>query len=155
MITIEITGKPVPWSRTEGNGKRRYNKSEMSAWKTFAGLKANTAMAGRKPLAGPLMLHYTAIYEIPKSWPKWRKQAAKAGYIAMTPKPDLDNLVKCTKDAFNKIVYVDDALVTKGFIHKKYGPVAMVVAKIIPVDQLPATCTQADLKAFLETEKVA
>ena len=72
----------------------------------------------------------------------------------MTPKPDLDNLVKCTKDAFNKIVYVDDALVTEGFIHKKYGHVAMVIAKIIPVDQLPATCTHADLKAFMETEKV-
>jgi len=154
-ITIEISGAPVPWARTGGNGKRRFTPAKMGKWKDVAGLYATVAMAGRKPLTGPLLLTYTAIYEIPKSWPKWKRQAAVDGHIGMTSAPDLDNLVKCTGDAFNKIVYTDDALITKGAVNKIYGPVAKVVATVTRLDQLPNTCTRTELNAFLELGRAA
>lgn len=154
-ITIEILGVPVPWARTGGNGKRRFTPKKMADWKNTAGLVATIVMAGRRPLTGPLLLTYTAVYEIPQSWPKWKKQAAAAGYIGMTSTPDLDNLIKCTGDAFNKIVYTDDALVTTGVVNKIYGPVTKVIAKVTSLDQLPSNCTQADYKVFLMNRSAA
>lgn len=147
-IIIEIEGKPVPWARAGTQGKHRFTPAKVKNWKDLAALKGTLAMAGTRPLSGPLRLTYTAVCEIPQSWPKWKKQAALDGFVAMTAKPDLDNLVKCVKDAFNKVVYTDDSQIVATNAQKKYGPAPMVIAKITPLTHCSTTATRDEYRAF-------
>lgn len=61
-----------------------------------------------------------AVFEIPKSWPKKKKELAEAQLIA-PGKPDVDNVVKIVLDACNRTVYVDDTQVVSCTVVKVYG----------------------------------
>ena len=54
----------------------------------------------------------TAIYPIPKSWPKYMRVAAAAGQIVPAVKPDIDNVIKLVLDALNGFAYEDDSQVS-------------------------------------------
>ena len=57
----------------------------------------------------------TALMGVPKSWSNKKRDAALAGTIRPTGKPDWDNFAKML-DAFNEIVWIDDAQIVEGSI---------------------------------------
>jgi Holliday junction resolvase RusA-like endonuclease len=70
---------------------------------------------------GMVAAKITAVFEIPKSWPKKKKELAEENLIA-PGKPDVDNVVKIVLDACNRTVYVDDTQVVRCTVEKVYGP---------------------------------
>lgn len=89
------------------------------------------AMAGRPLLEGPLDMTVFAFFPIPESWSIKKREAALAGDIRPTVKPDWENIGKLT-DAFNpvldrrskirvRIVWGDDAQVVDGRVIKHYA----------------------------------
>lgn len=138
-ITIIVTGRPVPWARSGGNGKVRFTPAHVRAWQNDARIMARQEMAGRDPLEGPLRLSVIAVFEVPTSWPEWKRELAYDNRLGHTSKPDADNLVKNAKDAFNRIVYRDDAQVITEIGLKLYGRQPLMKIIIEPLDLLPST----------------
>jgi Holliday junction resolvase RusA-like endonuclease len=81
------------------------------------------------PITVPCKLHVLAQFEIPKSWPKKRREAATRGEV-YPGKPDIDNIVKIVADALNGVCFEDDAQVIEVVARKKYGdPVVLVTVE--------------------------
>ena len=59
------------------------------------------------------------MFEVPKSWPKYRKLKAEHGLIA-PGKPDADNISKIILDALNDLAYKDDKQISTLKVHKCY-----------------------------------
>ena len=68
-----------------------------------------------RPFQGELLLGVRAYLEVPKSRPKKFREAALAGDIRPTGKPDLDNILKHLKDVGTGIFWGDDRQVV-GYI---------------------------------------
>lgn len=62
-----------------------------------------------------------AFYEIPKSYPKYKKQQAREGELRPSVKPDADNIVKAVADALNGVAYTDDTQVVEVLCKKYYA----------------------------------
>ena len=76
----------------------------------------------KTPMKGPLELSFCAIFPIPRSWTKKRREAALRGKIWHTSKPDTDNLAKQLKDAMTRMgFWQDDRQVALCFAEKCYG----------------------------------
>ena len=128
-IKFTVPGKPKGKARPRfrvvtPKGKKGFvqtytpkdTQSEEGAIRHFASL----AMAGRAPLAGPLIISMCGYMPVPASWSKKLQAQALAGEIYPTGKPDYDNLAKM-QDACNGIVWVDDALIVDAHIYKRYS----------------------------------
>lgn len=131
MIEIILAGVPV------GKGRPRFVKSTGRAFtpeKTVRfedrlSIVAQEAMGGRAPLTGPLDVEIEIRMPIPLSKPKRWREAALAGLIRPTKKPDWDNFGKMT-DAMNMIVWVDDAQIVDGRVKKIYHEAPAFVARV-------------------------
>lgn len=80
-----------------------------------------------QPWTGPVMLRFTAVFEVPKSWPAELRTAALAGEVYAIAKPDKDNIEKLIVDAISenaktgqRIAWIDDAQLQGGGV-KRYG----------------------------------
>ena len=110
-VSFVVPGPAVP-ERKRQFGRHRCDTREAADYKTLLRYHAGIAMAGRPPLEGPLALTLTVVRVRPKSLPK------RVTYPIT--RPDLSNQLKLVEDAFNKVLWGDDAqlveiLVTKGF----------------------------------------
>lgn len=98
------------------------------------------------PYEGPISLKVSAVFPIPKSWPKWKQALARNGQLRPTGKPDLDNVVKAIKDGMNKIVWLDDSQVCAVSAEKFYTPEGQSPCVWVSVRQLeaaPANCDRS------------
>lgn len=130
-VTITIPGKPVPYARTGGGrGSPRFTPPKQRNEMAFIRSLAATAMAGRPPIAMPVVLVMRSVMTIPKSWAKKKQDAAMVGEIHPTGRPDLSNLIKLVEDAFNAVVFVDDAQIVRVEAEKVYGAQAMTVVTV-------------------------
>lgn len=84
-------------------------------------MAARAAMRDDEPYAGPIRLIVHIGLPIPSSWSMKKQEAAAAGTIGATKKPDADNVVKALKDGMNGVVYVDDGQVVDLWISKRYA----------------------------------
>ena len=131
MIEIYLAGVPV------GKGRPRFVKSTGRAFtpeKTVRfedrlSIVAQEAMAGRPPLDGPLEVELEVRMPVPLSKPKRWRDAALAGAIRPTKKPDADNFAKGL-DACNMIVWVDDAQIVDLHVKKIYHEAPAFVARV-------------------------
>lgn len=98
-----ITYTPVTTARAEGNIK-------LFAW-----------IAGIRSLDGPVGMEVICSFRPPGSMSKKKKEAALAGEILPTKRPDVDNICKLCADALNGVGYHDDAQIVDLRIIKKYG----------------------------------
>ena len=69
---------------------------------------------------------------ISPSWPKKRQEAARSGAMRPTKKPDWDNIGKIL-DAFNLIVWVDDAQIVDSRVRKLYSDRPRIVVRVAPL----------------------
>jgi len=129
ILALTLHGMPKGWSRAGHRiaGKegalfvQTYTPTPMRKYQDSIRGIARAVMVGRRPLTGALSVSLRFRMPIPKSEPKWRREAMAAGEIAHIVKPDKDNLTKAVYDALNKIVWIDDAQITRGFQTKVYS----------------------------------
>lgn len=143
-IIIIVTGAPVPWARAGRHGRGTYTPMRVRRWQDDARQVARAAMGNRLPIKGPVRLEFTAVLRIPRSWPDWKRQAALAGRVRPTCRPDKDNLVKALMDACNTIVWADDAQVVESDASKVYGERLEVRATVRPIAAAGHTITRRD-----------
>lgn len=91
-----------------------------------------------KPTDQPVKLTLSMTYQIPLSWPLWKRMAALNGEVMPTVKPDADNVEKAVKDGLNKIAWIDDCQVVACYKTKLYGEQAGIRATIEIIKALPA-----------------
>jgi len=123
MIVIELAGTPV------GKGRPRFVRRTGCAYtptktRNYEGnlrLAAQDVMAGAKPLEGPLAVTVHALFPVPASWSRRKRNAALDGSLWPTSKPDCDNIAKGACDALNQIVYRDDKQAVDVRVIKSYS----------------------------------
>jgi len=146
-VIVTVHGTPVPKGRARAriakgrNGKQfisHYTPKKTAEWENRAKMVAKLEMGPRKPITRPVALHLSVYIAPPGGWPEWKKEAAIAGDIRPTSKPDLDNVEKAVKDALNGIVYVDDSQVVQTTQAKHYALAPGIAVKIVPLPEAPA-----------------
>lgn len=158
-IIIEITGKPVAKGRGRiGMVKDRpmiFTPQKTRQWERDARTEARQVMGPRRPLPGPLLVSVDIVMPIPKSWPRWKRDAAIAGRVAPTTKPDADNCVKAVKDAFNGIVWLDDCQIVEVVARKRYDEAPAVRVRVRPAtDRISAQETKQPDRLKCLTDKI-
>jgi Holliday junction resolvase RusA-like endonuclease len=86
------------------------------------------------PWTGPLLMHVTAFFAIPKSTSKKRMAEMESERVWYPHRIDGDNLWKIIADAMNGIAYVDDGQLVDGRVLKYYSRRPRVE---IEVEELP------------------
>lgn len=125
MINFAIPGQPQGKARAKTvRNKHTGGVHSFTPEKTvlYENLIKTIAMEQKpKCTEKPVCLIITAYFEIPKSKSKKIQGQMLADEILPTKKPDLDNIVKCVKDALNGIVYKDDSQVVQLYATKYYA----------------------------------
>ena len=127
-LVILVTGHPVAKGRGRvvvlPNGRPSVvTPKKTRRWEQDARDQARLRMLELKlePLTGPLVMTLWAMFDVSKSWPAWKQEAALAHRVRHTSPPDLDNLVKAAKDAMNGVVWMDDRQVVALHAQKFYS----------------------------------
>lgn len=79
---------------------------------------------------GPCTVQIVAYFQIPKSWPRYKRIAAMSGQIQPECKPDCDNIAKAILDALNGIAYKDDSQIVNLVVLKRYAERGHVTVRI-------------------------
>ena len=107
---------PIAWPRNRVNrAKAHYHPPAYRKWRAAAAiwLSANWPHA---PVSSPVLVELVLVAVRPKR-----------GKLP-APRGDIDNYVKSVFDAFNGVVWEDDAQVVELRARKEYGPEAMISA---------------------------
>lgn len=122
IIRIVLLGQPRGKERVKPSYSTGhvYTPERTVTYEGRLAYAAQEAMSGRALLDGPLTLDIIAKVPVPQSWPKKKRAAALSGELRPTKKPDWDNFGKVL-DAFNLIVWLDDAQVVDGRVRKFYS----------------------------------
>jgi len=78
--------------------------------------------------AQPVAVRIEAVYGIPKSYSKKKRERALNGELAPTKKPDADNIAKVVCDALNGVAYVDDTQVVDLRVFKRFGEPCVTIS---------------------------
>ena len=124
-------GKPKLFNRATGFG---YNDKQTINYMHALGTMAKAAMGRRRPFEDAVRIEVLAIYEIPASWPRYKRADAAVGSVLPTGPPDCDNVLKTLGDACKGIVWRDDALITDIIIRKRYGARPALDVVVCPVE---------------------
>jgi Holliday junction resolvase RusA-like endonuclease len=152
MITIEIPGEPIGKGRPRFGNGRTYSPEKTQRWEQAAAWEARRQYDG-EPMEGPLLVTVVAKFAIPKSWPKWRQEAAERGLVMHAVKPDASNVLKAVEDALQGVVYRDDSQIAAVMVRKFYAPDPKVRVLIDSMDWcLNGKSTKADLERVMEEE---
>jgi Holliday junction resolvase RusA-like endonuclease len=121
--TIRLAGNPLPKKRPRFGGLSRKGKRityhEQAAEERDIGWEIKRQW-GRSPSAAAFRISVIFGMPIPKSISKKLATAMLDGKVHHTKMPDLDNLVKFTKDCCNGVVWVDDSQVVSEQADKVY-----------------------------------
>jgi Holliday junction resolvase RusA-like endonuclease len=125
-VSFVVPGKPVGKGRPRAGRSfaghvRLYTPEKTVSYESTVRLFGAQAMAGRSPIEGPVSLEMLIEYDVPASWSKKKRDAALAGDIRPTAKPDCDNVVKAIGDALNGVVWKDDVQVVELRAEKRYA----------------------------------
>lgn len=96
-----------------------YPDPDTEAFEATLAQAAKLKMRSRAPTEEPLCLLVIIDRAIPKSWSERDRQAALAGRILPTARPDWDNHGKIT-DALNRVVWKDDSQVVDARVLKRF-----------------------------------
>lgn len=121
MIRITILGAPAPQgskkfvgTTSTGRGLLVESSKKVKPWRQDVKAAGITAMAGRAPLDGPLLVVMTFTLPKPASAPKSRRTWPMR-------KPDASKLARSTEDALTDAgVWADDARLVSLVVHKRY-----------------------------------
>lgn len=153
MISFEIKMKPFGKERHRFGRGTVYTPKKTSSHEIMIGNLANTAMRGRQILKCACSVFIIVEEEVPKTWPKWKREAALDGFIAHTKKPDIDNIGKLILDSINGIVYKDDSQVRRLTVNKRFAECNKTTVDITGfVGQSPCNVkTEKEYQSLMET----
>lgn len=150
MINFTIPGQP------QGKGRARafvrhgnvahYTPAKTRSYEGVITTLAMEAMRGSAPSDQPLALELDMCFEIPRSWPLWKAQAARQGKVVPTTKPDADNVAKAVKDACNGVVWRDDCQVVTVMIRKRYSDSPCVAVSVSVLSDLMPAQTKTKIR---------
>jgi Holliday junction resolvase RusA-like endonuclease len=135
-VEITVLGKPVSWKRAQRNPMTGavYVDQASENYRAIIREAARAPMRGRPIFDGPVEVSVIAVFQIPRSWPKYRIAQAVAGCVPYTGSLDLDNIIKALKDSLKGVVYQDDRLVSSyGACAKIYGEKPRLEVRIAPI----------------------
>jgi len=136
MIRFFVPGPPVPQARPRFTRQGwAYDPRQCKDYKRIIAYIAREVYGHCEPLDGPVEVSVCFVLPIPQSWPLKKKDAARAGKIWPTKKPDGDNLTKLIWDALTGICYHDDAQIVRwpgG--EKRYGDEPGVYITVDSID---------------------
>lgn len=142
-VTITVQGPPQGKGRARafvrGGRVGHYTPQKTRTYESLIFGAAVDAMGDRPPFEQAVEFTLRAIYPVPASWSKRKQQQAITGEIKPGKKPDLDNVAKAWNDALNGVCYRDDSLICRMTLDKRYGPQALVVVTVRPLET-GATC---------------
>jgi len=148
VITISIPGEPVAKGRgravRRGKGIAVITPEKTRRWEDAARRVARHEMGSREPEKGPVHVHIVASFLPPASWPAWKREAALAGRIAHTGRPDCDNIAKAACDALNGVAWMDDSQAVRVLVHKRYAEAAGVNIMVQEIELVPSSITRKD-----------
>jgi Holliday junction resolvase RusA-like endonuclease len=133
-VTVVLLGEPIPWARTRINSRGALftptrQRNNAAALK----LAAQQVMANRLPFDCPVRIDLQAEFLIPSSWSQRKQSTALRGEIRPGKRPDLSNIAKQVEDAFNTVVFRDDALIVEyGLLRKVYSRSPKLVVTVRP-----------------------
>ncbi|KVD52080.1 RusA family crossover junction endodeoxyribonuclease [Burkholderia ubonensis] len=141
-VVFVVPGKPVAKGRPRfarhGAHVRTFTPDATERYENLVKMAARAAMRDTQPYEGPVRLIVNIGLPIPASWSQKRKDAAAAGAIGATKKPDWSNVAKSIEDGLNGIVYVDDAQIVDGWVSKRYTRTPGVRVEVIELNLQPA-----------------
>ncbi len=82
-----------------------------------------------KPYTCPVSVDVVITEPVPKSFPKWKREAAELGLLC-PPVGDLDNKIKAITDALNGLAYIDDKQISHMSGVKQYGDEHYIFVRI-------------------------
>jgi len=131
LIRFTIPGPAI------GKGRPRFSRKSGAAFtpaktrnhEAFVKMLAVQAMADRPPATTPVRVHMQIMCTVPPSWPKAKREAAKANMLR-PGRPDIDNAVKANLDAMNGVVFADDALVYYLEVTKLFADQALTTVEV-------------------------
>ncbi|WP_339294367.1 RusA family crossover junction endodeoxyribonuclease [Paenibacillus sp. FSL W7-1279] len=133
MIQFTVYGEPVAQGRpkfsTAGGFVKAYDPAKSRDYKDYVRLAASEHAPARL-LEGPIGMMLTIYRSMPKSFSKRKAEAAEAGELRPTTKPDVDNYLKGVKDALKGIIWKDDSQVVEVFVQKRYSSRPRIELKI-------------------------
>ena len=137
MITLTIPEKPIAKKRPrfvtrDPRGKALSHVKTINIQETEEGrfLFHIYKQWKQEPLEDAIFLQIMFYMPIPKSGSKRIVALMKSGEIKHTKKPDLDNLIKFTKDCLNGVVWKDDSQVCSIVAQKQYDPKPQTIISI-------------------------
>ena len=139
MIEIRMDGQPIGKGRprfVRATG-RTYTPEKTARYEDRLAWAAQSVMAGRDLLVGPLSVTVSAHMEVPTGKSKKWRAAAIGQEHRPTTKPDADNVAKLL-DALNKIVWADDAQIVALHVFKHYSDRPRIEIAITPLNVLTA-----------------
>ncbi|MDN8047586.1 RusA family crossover junction endodeoxyribonuclease [Burkholderia multivorans] len=137
-VVFVVPGKPVAKGRPRfvrrGPHVRTYTPEPTERYENLVKMAAREAMRDDEPYVGPVRLIVDIGVPIPASWSMKKQEAAAAGAIGATKKPDWSNVVKSIEDGLNGIVYADDAQIIDGWVSKRYSRSPGVRVEVIELN---------------------
>ena len=132
--TFEIPGEAVPKGRPRmtksGHVYTPQKTRDYEAWVRLCWLQTGQPMSLQ-----PLQVKLGFYLPIPKSFRKKQREAALAGVLLPTKKPDIDNLVKAVLDGLNGLTYRDDRQIVHLETCKVYGSTPLTRITLREVEQ--------------------
>lgn len=131
-MTLQFIVDGLPKPKRRHGARALYNKVK-AKWfasthpdKRTEGEEAHIAQCAkevwkRPPVRNPFIVNVKFYFEVPPSWPKWKREAALAGKYYHVVRPDEDNLRKAVPDACEGIIWVNDSQIIGGYQMKYYA----------------------------------
>lgn len=132
-VALTVPGQPQGKGRARFGNGRTYTPAKTVAYEGLIALAGQQAMEGREWIDGPIEVAVHAVFQMPKSWSKRRREAAVLAPEWHTGKPDGDNILKAVGDGLNGIVWRDDAQIARCSISKAYGPTPGLTIRVAPL----------------------
>ena len=131
MIRFEILGQPIAKQRPRVTRSGiAYTPAKTVNYEAVVRLTYQSLYPKRELMLGCIDATITAVFPIPKSYPKYKTAQLICGHNNYDKKPDCDNLAKIILDSLNGIAYKDDSQVTSLHINKEYGAQPKVIVEL-------------------------
>ena len=109
--------KERPRARIMGGYARIYTPKKSAEYEAMVAEAAKRFF--NAPIDGPVRLRVVAVFGLPKSWSRKKREAMRGAYH--TQKPDGDNILKAIEDGLNHVAWHDDSQVADARIVKRWG----------------------------------
>lgn len=135
-----VPGKPKTKGRhrTTKSG-HTYTPADTVEWENLVRMAFRAENPDWVPGGGPCTLRIEAVFPVPKSWSKKKRQQAFDREIFPIVHPDWDNIGKAVGDSLNHIAYNDDRQIVSAIVNKNYGVIPCVevtLDRVIILDRI-------------------